>query len=219
MYYSINEIFQTIQGEGYYTGTPSIFIRIQGCAVHCKWCDTKYTWSCIHNNKIPFQELMKKKISNNKWSYMNVKEIILNIKEKKWKAKHVVITGGEPCIYNLRSLTNKLEKQGFTCQIETSGTQLLDCSFNTWVTLSPKKHKTTLYTSIIRANEIKFPVLQEQDLLYLEIILSILKHRKTCHIFLQPISQNPESLKICMKICTVKNWRLSIQTHKYLLIR
>ncbi|QCI19970.1 MAG: 7-carboxy-7-deazaguanine synthase QueE [Buchnera aphidicola (Brevicoryne brassicae)] len=219
MHYPINEMFQTIQGEGYHTGIPSIFIRLHGCPIHCKWCDTKYTWNCLKSNEITIEKLLEKNISNNTWSYIDVKKIILNIKKQKWKSKHIVITGGEPCIYNLSSLTEELEKKGFTCQIETSGTQLINCSFNTWVTVSPKKHKNTLYTSILRANEIKYPVFKKEDLSYLDAILSILNNRKKCHIFLQPISQNQESLKICIERCTIKNWRLSIQIHKYLLIR
>ncbi|QCI22267.1 7-carboxy-7-deazaguanine synthase QueE [Buchnera aphidicola] len=219
MYYPVNEMFQTIQGEGYYSGIPSIFIRLQGCPVHCKWCDTKHTWTCSDTNKISIEELIKKNISNKTWSYIDVKTIIFNIKKQKWKARHIVITGGEPCIYNLSFLTYGLEKNGFTCQIETSGTKLISCSFNTWVTVSPKKHKNTLYSSILRANEIKYPVLKKEDLSYLDAILSILKNRKNCHIFLQPISQNKESLKICIETCIIRNWRLSIQIHKYILIR
>lgn len=60
---------------------------------------------------------------------------------KKWTAKHIVITGGEPCSYNLLEITKELEKKGYTCQIETSGTKLVICSLNTWITLSPKKVK------------------------------------------------------------------------------
>lgn len=219
MYYPVNEIFQTIQGEGYYTGIPSIFIRLQGCPIHCKWCDTKHTWTCLNKNEISIESLIKKNISNNKWSYFDPNTIILNIKKQRWKAKHIVITGGEPCIYNLSPLTEELEKKGFTCQIETSGTQLIHCSFNTWVTVSPKKQKNTLYTSIWRANEIKYPVSKKEDLSHLNAILSVLKNRKKCHIFLQPINQNQESLKVCIEECIIKNWRLSIQIHKYLLIR
>jgi 7-carboxy-7-deazaguanine synthase len=219
MYYPINEMFQTIQGEGYYTGTPSIFIRLQGCPIHCKWCDTKYTWTCLDKNEISYEELIKKNTPSSTWSSTNVKKILFYIKKKKWTAKHVVITGGEPCIYNLSYLTEELEKQGYRCQIETSGTQLVQCSLNTWVTVSPKKNQNTLRTAILRSNEIKYPVLKKEDFLYLDKILLMLKNTKKHHISLQPISQNKESLDICIKQCTIKNWRLSIQLHKYLLIQ
>lgn len=219
MYYPINEIFQTIQGEGYYTGTPSIFIRLQGCPVHCKWCDTKYTWKCNNEDQISYEKIIMKKKSNRKWSYMNVKEIILIIKIKKWTAKHIVITGGEPCLYNLLEITKELEKEDYKCQIETSGTELIKCSLNTWITLSPKINKKTLKTSILRSNEIKYPVLKKEDLFYLNSILKKIKNKKNNLIFLQPISQNEEALNICIKTCIIKNWKLSVQIHKYLKLR
>ncbi|AYN24659.1 7-carboxy-7-deazaguanine synthase QueE [Buchnera aphidicola] len=219
MYYPINEIFQTIQGEGYYTGTPSIFIRLQGCPVHCTWCDTKYTWQRSNQDQISYKKIIMKKESDRKWSYINVKEIILIIKTKKWTAKHIVITGGEPCLYNLLEITQELEKKGYKCQIETSGTELIRCSLKTWITLSPKMNKKVLDTSIFRSNEIKYPILKEEDLFYLESILKKIKNKKNNFIFLQPISQNKEALNICIKICLIKNWRLSVQIHKYLKIR
>ncbi|WP_295164262.1 7-carboxy-7-deazaguanine synthase QueE [uncultured Buchnera sp.] len=219
MHYPINEMFQTIQGEGYYVGTPSIFIRLQGCPVHCRWCDTKYTWECNNQDQISYEKIIMKKKSNRKWSYINSKEIILIIKKKKWTAKHVVITGGEPCLYNLLEITKELEKKGYKCQIETSGTELIRCSLNTWITLSPKINQKTLDTSILRANEIKYPVLKEEDLFYLENILKKIKNKKNNLIFLQPISQNEEALNVCIKTCIIKNWRLSIQIHKYLKIQ
>ncbi|QCI25047.1 7-carboxy-7-deazaguanine synthase QueE [Buchnera aphidicola (Rhopalosiphum padi)] len=219
MHYPINEIFQTIQGEGYYAGTPSIFIRLQGCPVHCKWCDTKYTWECNNQDQISYEKMIMKKKSNRTWSYMNSKEIILIIKTKKWTAKHVVITGGEPCLYDLLEITKELEKKDYKCQIETSGTELIRCSLNTWITLSPKTNKKALNTSILRSNEIKYPVLKEEDLFYLKSILKKIKNKKNNFIFLQPISQNEEALNICIKTCIIKNWRLSIQIHKYLKIQ
>jgi 7-carboxy-7-deazaguanine synthase len=219
MHYPINEIFQTIQGEGYYAGTPSIFIRLQGCPVHCKWCDTKYTWECKNQDQISYEKMIMKKKSNRTWSYMNSKEIILIIKTKKWTAKHVVITGGEPCLYDLLEITKELEKKDYKCQIETSGTELIRCSLNTWITLSPKTNKKALNTSILRSNEIKYPVLKEEDLFYLKSILKKIKNKKNNFIFLQPISQNEEALNICIKTCIIKNWRLSIQIHKYLKIQ
>lgn len=219
MHYPINEIFQTIQGEGYYAGTPSIFIRLQGCPVHCKWCDTKYTWECNNQDQISYEKMIMKKKSNRTWSYMNSKEIILIIKTKKWTAKHVVITGGEPCLYDLLEITKELEKKDYKCQIETSGTELIRCSLNTWITLSPKINQKALDTSILRSNEIKYPVLKEEDLFYLKSILKKIKNKKNNFIFLQPISQNEEALNICIKTCIIKNWRLSIQIHKYLKIQ
>ncbi|KAF0707759.1 7-carboxy-7-deazaguanine synthase QueE [Buchnera aphidicola (Aphis craccivora)] len=217
MHYPINEIFQTIQGEGYYTGTPSIFIRLQGCPVHCHWCDTKYTWVCSDKENVSIKEVINKNQVSKKWSYLTINDILETL--KKWTAKHVVISGGEPCLYNLLYITKILEKKGYQCQIETSGIKNIICSLNTWVTLSPKKNIRPLNESIIRSNEIKFPILKKEDLLYVYDILSNIKDKKKRIIYLQPISQNKKALNICMNICMKKNWKLSVQLHKYINIQ
>ncbi|QCI18379.1 7-carboxy-7-deazaguanine synthase QueE [Buchnera aphidicola (Aphis nasturtii)] len=214
MHYPINEIFQTIQGEGYYTGTPSIFIRLQGCPVHCHWCDTKYTWICSDKDNVSIKEVINKNKANKKWSLINVKDILKIL--KKWTAKHVVISGGEPCLYNLSHITRTLETEGYRCQIETSGIQNIICSFNTWITLSPKQNIKPLNQSIIRSNEIKFPIFKKEDLLYVNNILLNIKDKKKRIISLQPVSQNQEALNICISACIKNNWKLSVQLHKYL---
>ena len=218
MYYPVNEIFQTIQGEGYYSGTPAIFVRLQGCPVKCSWCDTKYTWKCDNKDQVHCEEIEEKKTSNRKWSYMTI-ENIMQIIKKKWTAKHIVITGGEPCLYDLLKITNTLEKNGYKCQIETSGSQLIICSLNSWITLSPKKNQKALDTSILRSNEIKYPILEKEDVFDLKNILKKNQHIQNKFIFLQPISQNKKALNICINTCIKNNWRLSIQIHKYLEIR
>lgn len=217
MHYPINEIFQTIQGEGYHTGTPSIFIRLQGCPVHCHWCDTKYTWVCSDKENVSIKEVINKNQVSKKWSYLTINDILETL--KKWTTKHVVISGGEPCLYNLLYITKILEKKGYQCQIETSGIKNIICSLNTWVTLSPKKNIRPLNESIIRSNEIKFPILKKEDLLYVYDILSNIKDKKKRIIYLQPISQNKKALNICMNICMKKNWKLSVQLHKYINIQ
>ncbi|ALD15351.1 pyrroloquinoline quinone biosynthesis protein [Buchnera aphidicola (Aphis glycines)] len=217
MYYPINEIFQTIQGEGQYTGIPSIFIRLQGCPVHCSWCDTKYTWICNQKDNVSINEIINKNQSNKKWSFIHVKDILKIL--KKWTAKHVVISGGEPCLYDLLKITKKLEKKDYQCQIETSGIKNIICSLDTWITLSPKKNINPLYASIIRSNEIKFPICKKKDLLYVYNILSTIKDKKKRIICLQPVSQNKQALKICIEACIKNNWKLSVQLHKYIEIQ
>ncbi|QFQ32580.1 7-carboxy-7-deazaguanine synthase QueE [Buchnera aphidicola (Aphis fabae)] len=217
MRYPINEIFQTIQGEGYYTGTPSIFIRLQGCPVHCNWCDTKYTWICDDKDNVSSKEIINKKQVSKQWSFITIEEILVIL--KKWTAKHIVISGGEPCLYNLLYITKILETKGYQCQIETSGIKNIICSSNTWITLSPKKNMKPLNESIIRSNEIKFPILKQEDLLYVYDILSNIKDTKKRIIYLQPISQNKKALNICIDICIKQNWKLSVQLHKYIKIQ
>ncbi|MEF1217458.1 7-carboxy-7-deazaguanine synthase QueE, partial [Photobacterium damselae] len=134
----------------------------------------------------------------------------------------VVITGGEPCIYDLRPLTQALEASGYQCQIETSGTSEVQATEATWVTVSPKinmKGKLpVLEKALSRANEIKHPVGTQKDLDQLDELLNGVALRSDVTIALQPISQKPRATELCIETCIKRNWRLSIQTHKYLAI-
>lgn len=124
--YPINEIFETIQGEASFTGTPSLFIRLQGCNVGCPWCDTKHTWSLDANCQIPLDELINKNSDKVGWAYFNIDQIEKLVQTKFPIVKHVVITGGEPALYDLKPMCLMLEKLGKTVQIETSGTEKLN---------------------------------------------------------------------------------------------
>jgi len=113
--YQVNEIFYSIQGEGVLTGTPCTFIRLQGCTVGCPWCDTKYTWQRGGTRMTPYE------IGN------------------QVQHSHVVITGGEPTLYNLDPLIRALWARGCYVQLETSGQQWLKGEMEpNWITLSPK---------------------------------------------------------------------------------
>ncbi|CUX96073.1 7-carboxy-7-deazaguanine synthase [Candidatus Gullanella endobia] len=221
MQYPLNEIFQTLQGEGYFTGVPAIFIRLQGCPVGCSWCDTKYTWKRNENNQVTLKEILSKTDSSNCWASLTVEEIIMLIAKKNWTARHIVITGGEPCLYNLIPLTCSLENQGFSCQIETSGTKEIYCTQKTWVTVSPKinmcKKLSISNQALNRSDEIKHPVARKCDIEKLDILLSTLKNDiKKRIISLQPISQKKRATCLCIETCIARNWRFSMQTHKYL---
>ena len=132
----------------------------------------------------------------------------------------VVITGGEPCIHDLLPLTDLLEKNGFSCQIETSGTHEVRCTPNTWVTVSPKLNMRggyeVLSQALERANEIKHPVGRVRDIEALDELLATLTDDKPRVIALQPISQKDDATRLCIETCIARNWRLSMQTHKYL---
>ena len=137
-----------------------------------------------------------------------------------YTARHVVITGGEPCIHDLLPLTDLLEKNGFSCQIETSGTHEVRCTPNTWVTVSPKLNMRggyeVLSQALERANEIKHPVGRVRDIEALDELLATLTDDKPRVIALQPISQKDDATRLCIETCIARNWRLSMQTHKYL---
>jgi len=121
--YQVNEVFNTIQGEGLNSGQPATFIRLQGCSVGCVWCDTKYTWAK----------------GGTRWA---ARPLVLSLDLKPL----VVITGGEPTLYNLDDLITELRIVGqhrwgynFKVQLETSGQNELKGNIvPDWITCSPK---------------------------------------------------------------------------------
>jgi len=217
----INEIFETIQGEGTRTGTPSIFLRLQGCDVGCNFCDTKYTWF-LNSSKIKNINTILNKVEDNDYyariQNLDLQQLIIN----KFKSKNIVFTGGEPCLYNLYDLTKSFEDINYQTQIETSGTEIIKCHNNTWVTVSPKINmkggKLLEEQAINRANEIKFPIGKQKDIAKLkQFIKDYNIYNKV--IFLQPLSQSKKATELCIQECYINNWRLSIQTHKYIGLR
>lgn len=220
MQYPINEMFQTLQGEGYFTGVPAIFIRLQGCPVGCSWCDTKHTWDKIAEREVDMQRILVKTQESDAWGNASAEQLHQIMVNQGYSARHIVITGGEPCIYDLRPLTELLESAGYRCQIETSGTHEVRCSAKTWVTVSPKVNMRGGYDilpqALTRANEIKHPVARQRDIEALEQLLATLNDQQERIIALQPISQKEDATRLCIATCIAKNWRLSMQTHKYL---
>ncbi|WP_028025283.1 7-carboxy-7-deazaguanine synthase QueE [Enterovibrio calviensis] len=216
--YNVNEIFETIQGEGTFTGVPSVFVRLQGCPVGCPWCDTRQTWDTLPNDERDFGTVLAKTGDSPTWAQVSADAILAHL-EQNYTAKHVVITGGEPCIFDLIPLTSRLESAGYRCQIETSGTYAIKATKDTWVTVSPKINMRgklpVLVEALERANEIKHPVGTESDIEKLDTLLDGI-NLSSKEIALQPISQKPRATELCIKTCIARNWRLSIQTHKYL---
>jgi len=217
--YKINELFETIQGEGAFTGQPSIFIRLQGCPVACSWCDTKHTWDINLEDEVNISAMLTKKEESQAWSALSVREILAVITKQGYQAKHIVITGGEPAMVDLLPLCEALEQQGLTCQLETSGTFELQVSEKCWVTVSPKVNMKGGYkilnSAMLRANEIKHPVATEQHVDDLKALL--VEHKITdTQVYLQPISQKERATALAIKTCIENNWRLSVQVHKYL---
>ncbi|MDE1513681.1 MAG: 7-carboxy-7-deazaguanine synthase QueE [Shewanella sp.] len=217
----INEVFETIQGEGFFTGVPAIFIRLQGCPVECSWCDTKQTWLIDLEKETSLDRVVNKEQESDAWCSLSPQEIIAYCVQS-FSARHVVITGGEPCMYDLQSLTQLLTASGFTTQIETSGTFDVQCSESTWVTVSPKLNMrgglVMRPQALYRANEIKHPVGTQKDIDNLHGLIADFELRKEVVIALQPISQKQRATEMCIEACIKNNWRLSVQTHKYLQI-
>ncbi len=217
--YKINELFETIQGEGSFTGQPSIFLRLQGCPVGCSWCDTKHTWGVNDTLLIPSTDMLAKPNEDDRWANVSVDEILEIFTAQGFQAKHIVITGGEPCMVDLRPLCDALEAEGFSCQVETSGTFEILVSERCWVTVSPKVNMKGGYeiltSAMQRANEIKHPVATEQHVDDLKALL--VKHSiEDTPVYLQPISQKDRATKLAIETCIENNWRLSVQVHKYI---
>jgi 7-carboxy-7-deazaguanine synthase len=143
----VMEAFYTLQGEGFHQGKAAYFIRLAGCDVGCVWCDVKESWD---KDIYPLQ---------------SIDEIVTET--KKYPGKLVVITGGEPTLYNLEELTKALQKEGFSTNIETSGSSTLSGSWD-WICLSPKKFKPPLPGILLKANELKIIVFNKSDFAWAE---------------------------------------------------
>ena len=215
----INEIFDTIQGEAFYTGTPATFIRLQGCPVGCDWCDTKHTWSDgTERLRIEIDEMLGKTTDSPKWSNMEEEEIVRIV--EKLQPRHFVLTGGEPCSQDIFKLTRLLATIG-SVQVETSGTHTINVYHKTWVTVSPKIEMLgglkVLNTAITRANELKMPINNVKDVKNLQKLVKKVNYGQL--IWLQPVSQKQDNTDLCVQTAMENNWRISIQTHKYMGVR
>ena len=217
--YKVNEVFETIQGEGSYTGIAAIFVRLQGCPVGCSWCDTKHTWHINADLAQPLNDIVRKTDETEHWADVTAEDLLALFKHEGYQARHVVITGGEPCMYDLNPLCNLLHQHGYSTQIETSGTFDIKAPAQTWVTVSPKVNMAggykVLQSALDRANEIKHPVAMQK---HIDELLQLLQHTDTGAklIYLQPISQQRRATELAIAMCKQHNWRLSVQVHKYL---
>jgi 7-carboxy-7-deazaguanine synthase len=139
--YQVNEIFDSVQGEGVHAGMACTFIRLQGCTVGCPWCDTKYTWK-------------------KGGTRMSVEEIVLKV-----RYSTVVVTGGEPTMYNLDELFGALWHEKIDIHLESSGQNAFKGQYApNWLTWSPKRNLNFDAPEEFKrcVNEIKFVV--DEDL-------------------------------------------------------
>lgn len=217
---NINEMFETIQGEGAHTGIPSIFVRLQGCPVGCPWCDTKHTWEIKADLSVTPAAVINKGQESETYFISDEAALLAQFSIEGYVAKHVVITGGEPCMYDLRPLTKLLHDNGYSTQIETSGTFEVLCDARTYVTVSPKINMKggydVLVSALERANEIKHPIAMQKHIDELDALLSNVSSLEGKQVCLQPISQQKRATELAVKTCIERNWRLSLQTHKYI---
>ena len=193
----VMEHFFTIQGEGFHVGRAAYFIRLAGCDVGCVWCDVKESWS-VEGHPI-----------------FKINELINFIKSS--STNFVVITGGEPALYNLTTLIEALRANGIETAIETSGCYPLKGNID-WYCFSPKKFKAPCEEAYERADELKVVIFHESDLDWAEEHAS--KVNDNCILFLQPEWSRQERMlpKIIDYVKSNPKWRISLQTHKYMQI-
>tara|TARA_B100001564_G_scaffold127697_1_gene106582 strand:- start:279 stop:908 length:630 start_codon:yes stop_codon:yes gene_type:complete len=191
------ESFYTIQGEGYHKGSAAYFIRIGGCDIGCHWCDIKESWDV------------------EKFPLVNVKSIVDKVKKNSNK---VVITGGEPLIYNMNPLTKKLKQLNISTHLETSGAYELTGYWD-WICLSPKKNKLPINNIYSIANELKIIIYNKNDFLFAENLAK--NTNPDCKLYLQPEWSKREKVMPLIVNYVLKNnhWKVSLQTHKYLNIQ
>jgi organic radical activating enzyme len=189
------EAFYTLQGEGFYSGHAAYFIRLGGCDVGCVWCDVKESWDADLHPRI------------------DIDEIIENA--SKFPKSIAVITGGEPLMYNLNNLTNKLKLAGFKTNIETSGVHPITGYWD-WICFSPKKFKKPNQEIFKKANELKIIVYNKSDFDFAEKYAALVS--SDCELFLQPEWEKKEKMTplIIDYIKGNPKWKMSLQTHKYL---
>ena len=193
----VMEHFYTIQGEGFHAGRAAYFIRLAGCDVGCHWCDVKESWDASLHPVLDMEELAQTAAKH---------------------CKTIIITGGEPLMWNLEFLTQKLKGLGCTIHIETSGSHPLSGHLD-WITLSPKKVKQPLPEVYKKANELKMVIFNNHDFKFAEEQAA--KVSENCLLYLQSEWSKREANypKITNYILENPQWRSSVQTHKYLDIR
>ncbi len=193
----VMEHFYTLQGEGFYSGRAAYFVRLAGCNVGCVWCDIKESWDVEEHPDLDLIEL--------------VEQI------ERFGANFVVITGGEPTLYDLTTLTELLHKKNIEIAIETSGTYPLLGEID-WYCFSPKKFKAPLPEAYQKANELKVVVYHPSDLEWAEKHAALV--HENCKLFLQPEwSRQDEWLPLIIDyVKRNPRWRISLQTHKFMQI-
>ena len=194
----IMETFYSIQGEGYYQGHAAFFIRLAGCDVGCIWCDVKESWDA------------------NQHTHRSIEDLVNEVKTT--NAKIVIITGGEPLMYDCSLLTTALRKAGFQVHLETSGAYPLSGEWD-WICVSPKKFKAPLDEVLSQASELKVVVFNKTDFDW--AISNAIKVSDNCLLYLQPEWSKEKEILVLMTefIQMNPNWNLSLQIHKYMNVR
>ena len=192
--YPIVEIFHSVQGEGYHTGIPHVFVRFGNCNLRCEWCDTNFL----------------------EYEMRALEDIVSEVSS--YNCDRVIFTGGEPALQDLGSIGMELKKLGLHLSIETNGTIPVDPIVN-WICVSPKDQ---LYPdAVIRqrsGNELKV-VYCGQDLSMYDELRTGFEHHflQPCYMEAESVESNGSSFRMVESLVKrTPGWRLSLQTHKWM---
>ncbi|KAA0000616.1 MAG: radical SAM protein [Thermoplasmata archaeon] len=197
----INEIFYSLQGEGADIGLPTIFIRLTGCNLRCKYCDTEYAF--YEGKEMGLEQIME--------------EI------GKWRCKRVCITGGEPLLQNVHQLIDALIKRRYEVSVETNGSLSIDNLISKKIVVkmdikcpsSGMNDKMRMENiNLLRAtDELKFIIENREDYEYAKSVIE--KYKPVCKIIMQPVWGKAKKLADWILDDEI-NVRFSIQLHKIL---
>ncbi len=191
------EEFYSLQGEGFHTGKAAYFIRLGGCDIGCAYCDTKFSWTPGIKPLVSIDDIVKR--------------------AGKTPCMSLIVTGGEPLLYNLDPLCTLFKQNNYTTYLETSGCYPESGTWD-WYCLSPKQQKPPLKEAYQKANELKVIIQSPDDFIWAEHTAS--KVHKECFLFLQPewsVFDNiiPEIVQYILKN---PKWQISLQSHKFMRI-
>ena len=188
--YELVEIFESLQGEGRNTGRPCVFVRFAGCNLKCPWCDTD----------------VERKFS------ASLDEILKELKQ--YKAKSVILTGGEPTIQEeMPELVAALKKNGYWIGVETNGTSAADwLGFVDYVACSPKRGAELALTA---ADEVRVVASDEKAV---EFCKAIRKQIAATDYYVSPCDHDGKIDFATAKsvLSQLDGWSLSVQLHKLL---
>jgi len=187
----VNEIYRAVQGEGQYTGWPCTIVRLQGCNLCCPFCDTPQA------------------LDSDGGTEHNEISLLSKIKEVH-RYGFLLLTGGEPMTQDVTNLILLLKTFG-NVHLETNGTLPVQVGFD-WVTVSPKG-KHTLAGAIDRANEVKWLVHSQSDVIGLTDFLAEWPTFDGV-VSVQPVSLDKQATEIAYHAAIDYGWHLSLQAHR-----
>lgn len=197
LYIPVVEEFYSLQGEGRHTGKAAYFVRVGGCEVGCSFCDEMRTWNA------------------KKFPMVDVDEIVA--RAARYPAKAVVVTGGEPLLYNMGPLCDKMHAHNIQCFLETSGSEPLSGDWD-WICLSPKYGAAPKPEVLARADELKVIIGSEEDFEWAEE--NAKRVNSNCLLLLQPDWNRCNVImnRLVNYVLDHPKWRVSLQSHKYMQI-